>query len=139
MLDQPMPTVLAVCTRNYQFESQGFLWTERGSQALEWLRVLRVDLLLVGSDILDMSPWQFVIRVRNAWPWHKWALLGTGITDDDEALARQLGACRILSIPFDVNEVYSLADAFHHTVSLCPGEGRNYPAGVYSNEKEYAN
>lgn len=67
--------------------------------AIELLRMVDFDLLLVGSDVTDGSPMDCVKRIRAARPRQRWALVGTEITDEDEIAARTMGATCVLDAP----------------------------------------
>lgn len=59
--------------------------------AMEMLRMVDFDLLLVGPDLADGSIWDFVRRARMARPRQRWAMVGSNITEQDEIAARTLG------------------------------------------------
>ena len=88
-----------------------FFHADSGKKALELLRVLRFDLLVTGDHLPDMSVSQLVRRVRTAWPWQKWALVGSQITVEDEITARTLGAMAVLDAPPDWQMLAEMADA----------------------------
>lgn len=71
--------------------------------------MLRFDLLVTGDRLPDMPIGQFLRRVRVAWPWQKWALVGSSITTQDEIAARSLGAMAVFDAPPDWEVLSSLA------------------------------
>jgi hypothetical protein len=66
-----------------------------GRRAIELMRLMQFDLLVVGRDISEMSLWQFVQRVRMTRPWQRWALAMDDVTPQEEVTARSLGVIGI--------------------------------------------
>jgi hypothetical protein len=66
------------------------------AEALELLKVVRFELLLVGSAIPDMSRRDFAATVRRFWPWQRWALIDVDATESDVREAGGLGAIGVL-------------------------------------------
>ncbi len=60
-----------------------------GQTALEMLRVLEVDLVLVPHALTDMGVTVFVDQMLGAWPWQRWGLVGAPLTDRQEMAVRQ--------------------------------------------------
>jgi CheY-like chemotaxis protein len=88
---------------------QSFFHAESGTKALELLRILRFDLLVTGDSLPDMAMSQLIRRVRVAWPWQKWAMVGSMLTSQDEIVARSLGAMAVFDAPADWDALASLA------------------------------
>ena len=65
-------------------------------EALESLRILQFDLVLIAINAPDESTWKFVAALRRFWPWQRWAFLSCSLTDDDQRRAYELGVCAIL-------------------------------------------
>jgi hypothetical protein len=86
-----------------------FFHADSGKKALELLRMLRFDLLVTGDRLPDMPIGHFLRRVRVAWPWQKWAMVGSSITAEDEIAARALGAMAVFDAPPDWEVLSSLA------------------------------
>jgi hypothetical protein len=86
-----------------------FFHADSGKKAMELLRMLRFDLLVTGDRLPDMPVSQFIRRVRIAWPWQKWAMVGSVITTQDEIAARTLGAIAVFDAPPDWEALGSLA------------------------------
>lgn len=63
-----------------------------GCEAIELLKVLRFDLLLVANGLPDMSVWSFAETVRHHWPWQRWAMLAPGASTTEVRLAGERGA-----------------------------------------------
>jgi hypothetical protein len=62
------------------------------TEALELLKIVRFELLLVGSAIPDMSTRDFAATMRRFWPWQRWALIDVDATESDVQEAGELGA-----------------------------------------------
>jgi hypothetical protein len=88
-----------------------FFHADSGKKALELLRMLRFDLLVTGDHLPDMPVGQLIRRVRVAWPWQKWAMVGSELTAQDEIAARSLGAMAVFDAPPDWDAISSLASA----------------------------
>jgi hypothetical protein len=86
-----------------------FFHADSGKKALELLRMLRFDLLVTGNRLPDMPISQLIRRVRVAWPWQKWAMVGSMISAHDEIAARTLGALAVFDAPPDWDALVSLA------------------------------
>jgi DNA-binding response OmpR family regulator len=70
-----------------------------GRGAFDLLRVLRFDVVAVGTQLPDMTPWEFARRMKALWPWQKWALVADSLTSEEEQMARTLGAVAVLEGP----------------------------------------
>jgi hypothetical protein len=73
---------------------------DSATKALELMRLLRFDLLLVGLRVDRPPPWDFVRRMRARWPDQKWLLAANDaseISPVNEIVARSLGATCIAS------------------------------------------
>lgn len=86
-----------------------FFHADSGKKALELLRMLRFDLLVTGDRLPDMPVGHLIRRVRAAWPWQKWAMVGARISTQDEIVARTLGAVAVFDAPPDWEALGSLA------------------------------
>ena len=62
-----------------------------GRRAIDMLRMISFDIVLVGLYLPDMSPWDFLRHLKTALPQQKWALVGGPITDQQEVTARTFG------------------------------------------------
>jgi hypothetical protein len=89
--------------------NSSFFHADSGKKALELLRMLHFDLLVTGDQLPDMPVSHFIRRVRGAWPWQKWAMVGSAITTQDEIAARTLGAVAVFDAPADWEAISSLA------------------------------
>jgi hypothetical protein len=69
-------------------------------EALETLRVLQFNLVLIATDKPDGAIWEFTAALRRFWPWQRWALVAGNLTEDDQRRAYGLGACAMFdSLP----------------------------------------
>ena len=69
-----------------------FHMVNNGRRAIDMLRLLSFDFVLVGLDLPDMSTWDFQRHLKRAMPHLKWAVVGSPISDQQEVAARTLGA-----------------------------------------------
>ncbi len=106
--------VLGICVdaprRVGKFERLGFHGCHGGRRAIDMLRMLSYDFLLVGLKIPDMSVWDFLRHLKVAMPHQKWALVGAGIDDQQEITARMFGTTTIFDTTPTTHELLSLAD-----------------------------
>ena len=107
------PSILAVClpeaSRKPEYP-ECVVMPDSTRRAIELLRMLRFDLLLVGLGDSAAQPWNFLRQVRACWPSQKWLLAGAGgLSDDDEVTARTLGATQILQDQIDWDSIRNLA------------------------------
>jgi hypothetical protein len=71
----------------------------RPRDVIEMLRVMDFSLLLVRAGEKDALIWEMVQAVRRYWPGLRWALLAENCTDEEEILARSLGAASVTTDP----------------------------------------
>jgi DNA-binding response OmpR family regulator len=111
MFDQVETTVLGVALDDVpeQVGSAAFTSARSARQAIEMLRLLRFDLVVVGLRTPDMSAWQFVQRMRAGWPGQKWALVAGTLRTSEELNARTLGALVIFDEPADWSAIGEMA------------------------------
>lgn len=106
-------TVLGVCVEEPAMvgrtEGLDFCSVRSGRRAIDMLRMLSFDLVVVGMRIPDISTWDFVRRVRTGWAWQKWALVGGAITEQQEITARMFGSVKIYDVMPSSDEVLQLA------------------------------
>ena len=114
-LDQEHGSVLAVGLRDADLSDAPRSCTSADSAraAIELLRMLRFDLVVTSDRLPDMPVWQFVKRIRAAWPWQKWALVSSRLTEQDEIAARTLGVMQIIEAGVDWDAVGYLAQTLH--------------------------
>jgi DNA-binding response OmpR family regulator len=106
-------TVLGVCVDEPALvgmsDRLGYSSVRSGRRAIDMLRMLSFDLVVVGMRIPDMQTWDFVRRVRTGWSWQKWALVGGMITEQQEISARMFGSVRIFDVMPSSDELLKLA------------------------------
>jgi len=106
--------VLGVCVdpprRVGQAERLGFHSVQGGRRAIDMLRMLSYDFMLVGAKLPDMSVWDFLKHLKRALPHQKWALVATGITDQQEINARMFGVTTIFDTTPTTHELLNLVD-----------------------------
>ena len=95
-----------------------------GRRALELMRLMQFDLLVVGRDISDMSLWQFVQRVRMTRPWQRWAFATDAMTPQEEVTARSLGVIGIFSAKSDWPELVHVAESIRRRTGAAVPAGR---------------
>jgi len=62
-----------------------------GRRAIDMLRMVSFDVVLVGLQIPDLSIWEFLRHMKTAFPNQKWALVGGPVTEQQEVKARMFG------------------------------------------------
>jgi CheY-like chemotaxis protein len=62
-----------------------------GRRAIDMLRMVSFDVVLVGMRIPDVSTWEFLRHMKTAFPNQKWALVGGPVTEQQEVKARMFG------------------------------------------------
>lgn len=115
-------TVLGVCVEEPAMvgrtEGLDFCTVRSGRRAIDMLRMLSFDLVIVGMRIPDLSTWDFVRRVRTGWAWQKWALVGGAITEQQEITARMFGSVKIYDVMPSSDEVLQLASHLREKATL---------------------
>src|SRR3954454_25411112 len=113
--DHEPGSILAVGLRESELHegAQGCNIADSARGAIELLRMLRFDLVITADPLPDMPVFQFVKRMRAGWPWQKWALVSSKLTDQDEITARTLGVMRIIEGAVDWDAVGHLAGTLH--------------------------
>jgi hypothetical protein len=61
------------------------------------MRLICFDLLVVGLENPELDVWELMHRVLAVWPQQRWLLASQRINEDDEVLARSLGALLVLN------------------------------------------
>lgn len=114
MKDNDKPAIMGVCVRDIfpsvlPFGQECCHWATTGRQALNTLRFWQMDLMLTSLKIPDMTMWELIGKIRNAWPDQKWALVCEDLTKREEVHARTLGVSRIFCETIDFADVCKLA------------------------------
>jgi len=104
--------VLGICVDQPQLTGRSaelnFHSVHSGRRAVDMLRMLSFDFLLVGLKLPDMSTWDFLRHLKTAWPQQKWALVGGPIGDQQEVTARMFGATTFFDTTPSSNELLNL-------------------------------
>ena len=131
-------TVLGVCVEEPAMvgrtEGLDFCSVRSGRRAIDMLRMLSFDLVVVGMRIPDISTWDFVRRVRTGWAWQKWALVGGAITEQQEITARMFGSVKIYDVMPSSDEVLQLASHLREKATLAvlnQTYDRNYRSAAF--------
>ena len=115
-------TVLGVCVEEPAMigrtEGLDFCSVRSGRRAIDMLRMLSFDLVVVGMRIPDISTWDFVRRVRTGWAWQKWALVGGMMTEQQEITARMFGSVKIYDVMPSSDEVLQLASNLREKATM---------------------
>jgi len=115
-------TVLGVCVDEPSLvgrtEGLDFCTVRSGRRAIDMLRMLSFDLVIVGMRIPDICTWDFVRRVRTGWAWQKWALVGGMLTEQQEITARMFGSVRIYDVMPSSDEVLQLASHLRERATM---------------------
>lgn len=112
MNDNHQGSILGVCVRDIVphplTRDECFYWVELGREALEILRLVKIDLVVTTLYVPDMSIWDLIGKIKMAWPWQRWALVCDEFTTQEEIRARTLGVSRMFYTTPDITELYSL-------------------------------
>jgi CheY-like chemotaxis protein len=104
--------VLGVCTDAPASPTQtaglDFHSVHNGRRAIDMLRMLSFDFLLVGLKLPDMTTWDLLRHLKTAWPQQKWALVGGPITNQQEITARMFGATTIFDTTPSTTELFNM-------------------------------
>jgi DNA-binding response OmpR family regulator len=115
-------TVLGLCVEEPAMvgrtEGLDFCTVRSGRRAIDMLRMLSFDLVIVGMRIPDITTWDFVRRVRTGWAWQKWALVGGAITEQQEITARMFGSVKIYDVMPSSDEVLQLASHLREKAAM---------------------
>ena len=86
---------------------------DTGGRAIELLRMLKFDLVVIGQQLADMPVWNLVQRMRMAMPGQKWAFVGREIPPREEVMARSLGVVGVFDADADWSELLHVATRIH--------------------------
>lgn len=79
-----------------------------GRRAIDMLRMVSFDMMLVGLNLPDMATWDFLRHLKTAFPYQKWALVGGPITEQQEVAARVFGCTTIFDSTPTSSELLTL-------------------------------
>ncbi|BBO36096.1 hypothetical protein [Lacipirellula parvula] len=69
-------------------------------EAMSTMRLIGFDLVVVGLDRAEIDVWEIMHRVLTAWPQQRWLVASDSLSQEEEILARSLGAALVLdSVP----------------------------------------
>jgi DNA-binding NarL/FixJ family response regulator len=87
--------VLGICidppTASGRTDELNYHAAPNGRRAIDMLRMVSFDVVLVGLKLPDMSAWDFLTHLKTAFPNQKWALVGGPVTEQQEVKARMFG------------------------------------------------
>jgi DNA-binding response OmpR family regulator len=112
-----------------------------GHRAIDMLRMLSFDFLMVGLKLPDMAAWDFLRHLKTAWPHQKWALVGGPVSEQQEVTARMFGATTLFDTTPTTGELLNLTARLreHAIANVLNGKfdsaetpqiGRNRTAGM---------
>ncbi len=115
-------SILGVCVDEPEMagrtEGLNFCSVRSGRRAIDMLRMLSFDLVVVGMRIPDLNTWDFVRRVRTGWAWQKWALVGGAISEQQEITARMFGPIKIYDVMPSSDELFQITDSLRQKAAL---------------------
>lgn len=86
---------------------------DTGVRAIELLRMLKFDLVVIGQQLADMPVWNLVKRIRMTLPRQKWAFVGRDIGQREEVMARSMGVVGVFDADADWSELLHVAARIH--------------------------
>ncbi len=70
------------------------------ADSLDPLRVLQFDLVVLFGSCREETTRDLIRDIHRFWPWQKWILVGSSLTEDDQRRAYAMGAAGVfLSLP----------------------------------------
>jgi|GEM_PF-3055089 len=104
--------VLGVCVdeprRMGRFAGIGYHDTPNARRAIDMLRMMSYDFVLVSTHLPDMSTWDFLRHLKVAHPQVKFALVGGPLTEQQEITARMFGATTIFDTTPTTHELLNV-------------------------------
>src|SRR3954469_1489694 len=86
---------------------------DTGGRAIELLRMLKFDLVVIGQQLADMPVWNLVQRIRISMPGQKWAFVGKEIGPREEVMARSMGVVGVFDAEADWSSLLDVATQIH--------------------------
>lgn len=98
MFTPVQPTLLAIGIDGLPKSSSGIdVYTASTvREVMSTMRLIGFDLVVVGLDDPHLDVWEAMHRVLTAWPQQRWMLASSQVTQEEEILARSLGAAVVL-------------------------------------------
>jgi CheY-like chemotaxis protein len=123
--------ILGVCVDEPQMvgrtEGLNYCAVRSARKAIDMMRMLSFDLVLVGTHIPDMNTWDLLRRMKTGFAQQKWALVGGLMTDQQEITARMFGSLKIYDITPSSDELIQLTSSLREKAALAV-LNRNYTA-----------
>jgi DNA-binding NarL/FixJ family response regulator len=105
-------SILGICVNeplySGAFPAMTVTHASTGRQALSTLHMLNVDFVLVGMELPDMMMSDFLQTMRMHFPQAKWALVGERITEEEEIIARTMGATTLFDAVPSTYEIHEI-------------------------------
>jgi len=123
--------ILGVCVDEPQMvgrtEGLNFCAVRSARKAIDMMRMLSFDLVLVGTHIPDMNTWDLLRRMKTGFSQQKWALVGGLMTEQQEITARMFGSLKIYDEMPSSDELIQLTQSLREKAALAV-LNRNYSA-----------
>jgi CheY-like chemotaxis protein len=100
-----------------------------GRRAIDMLRMVSFDFLLVGLKLPDMATWDFLRHLKTAFPQQKWALVGGPVSEQQEITARMFGATTLFDTTPTSNEILNLTARMRERATAAVLSGKFDRAG----------
>jgi DNA-binding NarL/FixJ family response regulator len=104
--------VLGICVdspaTSRRAEEMNFHAAHNGRRAVDMLRMVSFDIVLVGLKLPDMSVWDFLRQLKAGFPNQKWAIVGGPITEKQEVQARMFGCMTLFETTPSSTELMQL-------------------------------
>jgi len=81
---------------------------QNGRRAIDMLRMVSFDMVLIGTRIPDLSVWELLRHLKAAFPNQKWALVGGPISEQQEIKARMFGCTTLFDTTPSSGELLQL-------------------------------
>jgi CheY-like chemotaxis protein len=95
-------SVLGICVTPESFVGQSAALDYRAvhsaRRAMDMLRLVRFDLILVNVKLPDISVWNLMRHIKTANPQQKWALVGGPLSEQQEIAARMLDVTTVFEV-----------------------------------------
>jgi CheY-like chemotaxis protein len=118
-------------------EGLNFVSASSSRRAVDMLRMLSFDFVLVNIRLPDIGTWDFLRHLKTGFPGQKWALVGGPITEQQEITARMFGATTLFDATPSSHELLSMASrirekAIQNVINGNFGQPGRQPAPVRS-------
>jgi DNA-binding NarL/FixJ family response regulator len=89
-------------------EEMNYHSVHNGRRAIDMLRMVSFDIVLVGLKLPDMSAWDFLRHLKAGFPNQKWAMVGGPISEKQEVQARMFGCTTLFDTTPSSKELLQL-------------------------------